>query len=288
MRAPELFLTATIVFVTLALLSLVELAVPLVRRTPAHPGRLATNLGLTGLTVTLNWALMSAAAIGALALARQTPGLMTRLGVPYAGQIVVGFVVIDFSFGYLAHRAMHWSPTLWRAHRIHHCDPFVDATTALRNHPIEGVWRSTCLLAPAWALGIPAEVVLLHRLLTVVNGSLEHANVRLWPPLERALSLFWVTPNMHKVHHSRERVETDSNYGNLLSIYDRMLRTFTPTDGAFTVVYGLDDVDPVRATSLRTLLAMPFRAAKSSAREPVVAPPLRGDRELRSPQGDAA
>jgi len=287
MKAPDLLTTATIVLVTLALLSLVELAAPMVERAPTHPGRRATNLRLTVLTVLFNWAIMSAAAVGALALSDLTPGPMTRVGLPYAAQIVIGFVIVDFSFGYLAHRAMHWSPVLWRAHRIHHSDPFVDATTTLRNHPLEGLWRSVCLLAPVWALGIPGETVVLHRLLTVFNGSLEHANVRLWPPLDRALSLVWVTPNMHKVHHSREQVETDSNYGNILSIYDRMLHTFTPTDAAFAVVYGLDEVDPVCATSLRTLLAMPFRATQSSDRESPVTSSASGRALPDAPGGPA-
>jgi sterol desaturase/sphingolipid hydroxylase (fatty acid hydroxylase superfamily) len=106
----------------------------------------------------------------------------------------------------------------------------------------------------------------IHRLLSAINGILEHANLRVWPPLDRALSWVWVTPHMHKVHHSRACVETDSNYGNILSIFDRVLRTFTVTDRAFAVRYGLDDVDPVRATSLTELLAMPF-AVRTSPRE---------------------
>lgn len=262
MSTPELLSTATIVLVTLALASLLELAVPLFSPL-ARRGRRTANLGLTVLTVVFNWVLTSAAALGALALALQTPGLLTRLGMPPTAQIVIGFLVIDFSFGYFAHRAMHRSPTLWRAHRVHHSDPFVDVTTTFRNHPIEGLWRMVCLLVPVWVLGIPAGAVVVQRLLTVFNGSLEHANLRLWQPLERILSPVWVTPNMHKVHHSRDQIESNSNYGNLLSLWDRMFRTFTPTDAAFTVVYGLDDIDPVRATSLPGLLAMPFRTIES-------------------------
>ena len=133
-------------------------------------------------------------------------------------------------------------PALWRVHRVHHSDPFVDATTALRNHPIEGLWRFLFLMIPTWILGVPAEAVALQRLLTVINGSFEHANIRLWQPLDRVLSFFWVTPNMHKVHHSRAHAETDSSYGNILSIYDRILGSFTPTERALSVTYGLDDV----------------------------------------------
>jgi sterol desaturase/sphingolipid hydroxylase (fatty acid hydroxylase superfamily) len=104
----------------------------------------------------------------------------------------------------------------------------------------------------------------IQRLLQATNGILEHSNVRLWRPLDRVLSLVWVTPNVHKIHHSRDVAETNSNYGNVLSIYDRLLGTFTPADRAFSVVYGLDDADPARLASLSGLLAMPFREGNST------------------------
>ena len=261
---PRDFLTTlAIVLPTLALASLIEIWLPRFQKPTAQRGRLATNFALTSVTLIWNALLAWAAAAAALALSLHGPGLMTRLGIPLALQIAGGFIALDFSFGYLAHRAMHAWPPLWRVHRIHHSDAFVDATTTFRNHPIEGLWRFLCLMAPVWLLGIPAEAIALQRLLTVLNGVLEHSNIRLPRAFDRASS-FWVTPDMHKVHHSRERRETDSNYGNILSLYDRFLRTFTPTERALTVRYGLDDVDPARAESLPTLLAMPFRNAESS------------------------
>ncbi len=265
MDSREFLTTATIVMAMLALATLTELALPLFARAPAQRGRRTANLTLTALALSLNWAFRGAAAVVALGLSLQGPGPMSRLGIPIAAQIIGGLLVLDFSFGYLAHRTMHMSPLLWRAHRVHHSDTFVDATTTFRNHPLEGLWRFLFLIIPVWVLGLPAEAVALQRLLTVINGSLEHANIRLWPPLERVLSWIWVTPNMHKVHHSRVCVETDSNYGNLLSIYDRILHTFTPTHRALGVVYGLDDVDADRARSLPALLSMPFRAHESVA-----------------------
>jgi len=83
----------------------------------------------------------------------------------------------------------------------------------------------------------------------------------LWAPLDRVLSLVWVTPNVHKIHHSREVSETNSNYANLLTIYDRVLGTYTPAERARSVVYGLDDAEPLAAGSYPTLLARPFRPA---------------------------
>src|SRR5207248_1062383 len=83
-----------------------------------------------------------------------------------------------------------------------------------------------------------------------------------WRPLDRALSLVWCTPNMHKIHHSRAPEQTDSNYGNIFALFDRGLRTFTPTDRALTVAYGLEDIDATRAKSLRALLRMPLGEAR--------------------------
>jgi sterol desaturase/sphingolipid hydroxylase (fatty acid hydroxylase superfamily) len=260
--------TVTIVLAIMAVIAVIELIQPLFSRPARHKGRTTTNLGLTALTLTLNWVLTSAAALLALALPLQGAGIMQRLGIPFAVQVVAGIVLLDFSFGYLSHLALHKVPILWRVHRVHHCDPFVDGTTTYRNHPIEGGWRFLSVILPVWVLGLPAEAVVIHRLLSAINGILEHANVRLWPPLDRALSLVWVTPQMHKVHHSCAAHETDSNYGNILSLYDRLLRTFTPTDRAFAVRYGLDDIDPHRAISLPALLAMPFQVEGSVAGNP--------------------
>jgi sterol desaturase/sphingolipid hydroxylase (fatty acid hydroxylase superfamily) len=268
MSTGEFVTSVSLILVVMALLAVAELALPMAARLPARRGRRTANVGLMILTLGLNWALTSAAAVLALALSLDGPGHMARLGVPMAVQIVVGVAVLDFGFGYLAHRTMHMTPTLWRAHRVHHSDPFVDVTTTYRTHPIEVVWRFLFVIVPVWVLGLPAAAVVLHRVLSAINGLLEHANIRLWQPLDRAVSLFWVTPHMHKIHHSRDAVETDSNYGNIFSLYDRILRTFTPTDRAFTVTYGLDDADPPRSTSLRGLLSMPFQAGEAQQSAP--------------------
>jgi sterol desaturase/sphingolipid hydroxylase (fatty acid hydroxylase superfamily) len=198
-------------------------------------------------------------AILALAVSLQPPALARGLGWPMPVQIVAGIVVLDFSAGYLAHRALHLFPTLWRFHRVHHSDEFVDLTTTYRTHPVETVWRFLFVIVPVWAIGIPALAVVIQRLVSATNGILEHANIRLWRPLDRALSLVWVTPNVHKIHHSRELAETNSNYGNVLTIYDRILGTFTSSDRAETVVYGLDEADPTRIGSFGGLLSMPFQ-----------------------------
>jgi len=257
MTVREFLTNLSIILSVMAAGTLLEVAVPMFAASPWNRGRRAANMGLTAVSFISNWLLASIAA--ALALTLRPAGLLA--GFPLWLNIVVGVVALDFSVGYLSHRAMHMWPVMWRFHQIHHSDPFVDVTTTYRTHPVETVWRFLFAVVPIWILGIPAAAVVVQRLLQATNGVLEHANVRLWAPLDRALSLLVVTPNVHKIHHSREVAEANSNYANLLTVYDRLLGTFTPAERAASVVYGLDDADPGVLGSFPGLLSMPFRPA---------------------------
>jgi sterol desaturase/sphingolipid hydroxylase (fatty acid hydroxylase superfamily) len=212
-------------------LSLVEAGVPLRTRPPFDARRTSTNIALTILLFSTN------AVLGLLVLPAYV-GLLPRLGLPPLAALVIGVVALDFCT-YAAHVAMHRVPLLWRFHRVHHRDAFIDVTTSFRFHPGEGIFRWLMTIVPAIALGVGPEALLVYRMLSAINGLLEHANVRVPTRVDAILSYVWVTPNMHKVHHSRERAETDTNFGNLLSVYDRVLRTFTPSARAPSVTYGL-------------------------------------------------
>ena len=107
-------------------------------------------------------------------------------------------------------------------------------------------------------LGVPILAIAAYRALSAVNAVFEHMNVRIPRRFDQAVSLVWVTPNMHKVHHSRRVAETDSNYGNLLSVFDRLFRTFVPSARAFDVRYGIDGFDGAEARSIAGLLKLPF------------------------------
>lgn len=266
MTPRELLVNLGMIAGLMALLAVVELAVPLFARDERAKGRAVANFGLTALTVALNWVLVSAAALAARIFSSHGGGLLAQCALPLPAMVAISVVLLDLCT-YLAHRSMHALPALWRVHSVHHSDPFLDVSTTLRQHPLEGLWRYAWIIAPVWLLGLPASGVLLYRLLSVLQAVLEHANIRVWAPLDRALSLLWVSPNMHKVHHSRVPAETDTNYGNLLAVFDRALRTFTPSERAFGVVYGLDDVAPARARSLPALLRLPF--ARPHARRPL-------------------
>ena len=251
--APRLL--AFIVFLCGAL-AVVELWIPLFASNDRR-GRTPANLGLTALTFLLNWVLDSTAAILALALSVEGKGLLRSFSISPAAWIAISVVVLDLT-AYTAHLSMHKAPLLWRVHRVHHSDAFVDVTTAFRQHPFEGVWRFLWTILPIWLLGLPAGGVLIYRILSAGNALLEHANIRLSQTLDRFLALAWVSPNMHKVHHSQAQQQTDSNYGNILSTFDRLFRTFRPTDEALLVTYGLDDIDPKDGKSFARLVSLPF------------------------------
>jgi sterol desaturase/sphingolipid hydroxylase (fatty acid hydroxylase superfamily) len=256
MTAREFVTNLTIILTVMAIGALLETLLPMFVASRSKQGRRKANLGLTALSFGSNWLLSSVAAAAALTM--RPAGLLKGLGWPIWAEIALGIVVLDFSVGYLSHRTMHMWPRMWRFHRIHHSDPFVDVTTTYRTHPVETVWRFLFGIVPIWLLGVSAQAVMIQRLLQASNGILEHANIRLWAPLDRVLSLFWVTPNVHKIHHSRQVSETNSNYANLLTLYDRLLGTYTPADRAVFVTYGLDDAEAMETASFEGLLTMPF------------------------------
>jgi len=260
MTAREFLTNVTIILTIMAIGGLVETAVPMFVARPWARGRRDANLGLTALSFVSNWLLASVAAAAALTL--RPAGILARLGWPAWLDVLVGIVVLDFSVGYLSHRTMHAWPAMWRFHRVHHSDAFVDVTTTYRTHPVETAWRFLFAIVPVWLLGIPAQAVVIQRLLQAANGVIEHGNIRVWPRLDRVLSLVWVTPNVHKIHHSRDVSETNSNYANLLTIYDRLLGTYTASARAGSVVYGLDDAGRMSTASFPGLVALPFHRSE--------------------------
>jgi len=171
---------------------------------------------------------------------------------------VIAVLALDFSF-YLAHVAMHELPAFWRFHRVHHSDPAVDVTTTLRQHPGEGVIRYVFLAAFAIALGTSPGAFAVYRLGSAFSGLLEHANIRVPRRLDRLLSLVFTFPNLHKIHHSRDARYTDTNYGNIVSLWDRLFFTFTPSRFGTKIFYGLDGFDDPAQQTTAGLLVLPFR-----------------------------
>jgi sterol desaturase/sphingolipid hydroxylase (fatty acid hydroxylase superfamily) len=242
----------------LALATVIETLAPARRQSRRLHGRLATNLSLLIITLTLGMLLNFTLALGAAYVGQSGLGFLQVFEFGVAASFAATFLALDGA-SYLVHRLMHQTPLLWRVHLVHHIDASVDATTAFRQHPIEGVLRFSFLAAAAWLLGAPPAAVAAYRLMGALNSILEHANIRLPQRLDWALAYFWVTPDMHKVHHSREQIETDSNYANLFSFFDRAFGTYTPSARGPSVEYGIRGYDEMDRQSLAAVLWMPFR-----------------------------
>jgi sterol desaturase/sphingolipid hydroxylase (fatty acid hydroxylase superfamily) len=241
----------------MAVIALVETVIPLHRRGPQHRAHLGPNLGLTFLTFATNMVLNAAVLALLVWLDREDAGVLRWLSIEGLAAAIIGVVALDLTW-YLLHRAMHRVPAFWRIHRVHHADPVIDVTTAIRQHPCESLLRYASIVACAGVLGVGVGAFAVYRVWSALNGLAEHANVRMPRWLDRTLALVVVSPDMHKVHHSRDVRETDTNYGNIFSVFDRVLGTFTPTERGPTVVCGLDGHDAPAQQTFTGLLTMPF------------------------------
>jgi len=172
--------------------------------------------------------------------------------------MALGIVALDL-FTYFAHVLMHKSWIGWQFHRVHHSDNEVNVTTAFRQHPGESVWRIFWQVLAVGILGIPLSVLFVYLTVSMLNAQLEHANIRINKPIDRVLRFCVVTANMHKTHHSRDQIETDSNYGNIFSIWDRVFRTYTPTIDFSHLRYGLNGFDEREKQTLMVLLTLFLR-----------------------------
>ena len=253
------------VLLALGLAVVIESIVPLRNQSAVLHGRLPTNVALLGITLSLGIALNFALAIGAEYIGQSGLGLLQIVGAGKLASFVVTILALDGAT-YLVHRLLHKAPLLWRVHLVHHSDAAVDATTAFRQHPIEGVVRFSFIAAVAWLLGAPPVAIATYRLLGSLNAVLEHANIRVPRWLDRMLVLVWVTPHMHKIHHSRARRETDSNYANLFSFFDRIFRTYTPSTRGTAIDYGIDGYDGPEHRTITALLWLPFAKQRRRAR----------------------
>lgn len=182
--------------------------------------------------------------------------------LPQAAGVVLGLLVLDVAI-YWQHRLLHMIPLLWRLHRVHHADTGFDTTTGVRFHPIEIVLSMAIKLGIIFLLGIPALAVLIFEILLSAGSLFTHANLYLPPGFEKRLRWLFVTPEMHRVHHSWHRDETDSNFGFHLSVWDRIFRSYRdqPRDGHTKMTIGLHEFRERKEQTLLALLLNPFRAS---------------------------
>ncbi|BBJ22133.1 sterol desaturase family protein [Candidatus Nitrotoga sp. AM1P] len=207
-------------------MTLWEFAAPRRRPTVSKLLRWANNLALVVLNSVLVRALFPAAAVGVAAFATQQGwGLLNYFAIPLWMAVLVSVVLLDFVI-YLQHVMFHAVPLLWRLHRVHHADLDIDVTTGIRFHPIEIMLSMLIKATVILVLGPPVVAVVLFEILLNATSLFNHGNVRMPPALDRLLRLLLVTPDMHRVHHSIEEDETNSNFAFNLSMWDRLFGTY--------------------------------------------------------------
>lgn len=270
---------AGVFYAAVILFALAELLIPARAGSRTLDRRWSTNIGLYLLNMLLHRFLgpVLAVVVGHAALAGET-GVLAWLAVPPLPAIVVGILVLDL-WKYLEHRLMHGVPLLWRLHLVHHSDTDVDFTTAERHHPLEVVIGTVGFVAVTVAFAIPPLAIALYALIATIVALFSHANIQVGRALDRPLSWVIVTPAVHNVHHSAERAETDSNFGLMMTLWDRLFGTYTadtPQSAAARQI-GLEYFRSDRDGWLDRVLLQPFRHA--SDRVDALPPrPRPGDR----------
>ena len=174
--------------------------------------------------------------------------------------LVLGVIVLDVAI-YAQHRAFHHSPLLWRLHRMHHSDTAIDASTGIRFHPLEILASMLIKIAIVVIFGIPALAVLIFEVLLSSSALFSHANLSLPSGLERMLRRVLVTPEMHRIHHSVLRHETDSNFGNFFSFWDRLFRSYraVPERDPASMPIGIEGFRSEPEQRVMALLVQPLR-----------------------------
>jgi sterol desaturase/sphingolipid hydroxylase (fatty acid hydroxylase superfamily) len=249
----------------LVAMALLEVAAPRRRRDIPRVIRWTNNLALVVVDTIVLRLTFPILAVGLAVMAEERGwGLFNAIEAPFWMAVIVSMLLLDLAI-YLQHVMFHAVPGLWRLHRMHHADLDFDATTGLRFHPVEILISMVIKLAVVAALGPPAIAVLLFEVILNATALFNHANIDLPRPLDRVLRWIVVTPDMHRVHHSTDPRETNSNYGFNLPWWDRLLGTYVPqpAKGHEGMEIGIEQFRTRRDLWLDRMLIQPLRGPAS-------------------------
>jgi sterol desaturase/sphingolipid hydroxylase (fatty acid hydroxylase superfamily) len=179
--------------------------------------------------------------------------------LPLWGQVIIGMLLMDLIGAYLVHWAQHKVKWMWRFHLIHHSDTHIDTTSANRHHPGESIFRLIFTLLAVFLTGAPIWLIFMYQTCSLLLSQFTHANIGLPKWLESIMGLVIITPDIHHVHHHYTLPYTDSNYGNIFSIWDRLFGTYMMLERD-KLVYGIDTyMDPAENEPIPPLLKIPFQ-----------------------------
>jgi sterol desaturase/sphingolipid hydroxylase (fatty acid hydroxylase superfamily) len=238
-------------WVLLAAFAGLEAFIPAFQGSPQREKRWSTNLGLGILNMMLEPLAPVSAVLGAQWAQEHGFGLLNIASSAPWVAVIVTFAVRDFA-GYLFHVVMHKTLMFWRLHRVHHFDTHLDVSTSLRSHPVEFAVIFFTMVPLAIAFGFDPWALAAYEIVLSIVNIYSHVNLRLPQRVDRLLRWIFVTPNMHCLHHSSFQPETDSNYGQVFSLWDRLFGTYSaaPRAGYDAMQIGLAEIRDERASDL--------------------------------------
>ena len=191
-------------------------------------------------------------------------GIFNQIKIPYFLKIIVGVFCIDF-LSYWFHRLYHTLPILWRLHRVHHSDTNMDSTTFFRFHPFDWFLDNTFVITAAFIFGLDLNIIVLNFILYLPLLLLHHSNFIFPNWVDNTFGKIFVVPNFHKVHHHQQQEFTDSNYGNIFILWDKLFGTYKYLP-VKEIKYGLEEFDEPNRQKFWFLLKSPFINIKPISR----------------------
>lgn len=239
---------------------LVERLMP-AKHTPLSLGRWCRSIGLWGYGILLSGIIpVISAPATALYADQNSFGLLNYAGAPLWLAIPLGLLILDFYY-YAYHFLQHRVTIFWRIHRAHHSDTEIDVSTSFRTHPIDVLLGIVALPIYIAVFGLPVTAVVCYILMIVVWNAVQHTNTRALDRWDDALSWLFVTPRMHRIHHSRLIEDSRHNLGLVFSLWDRLFGTYVPAKGYYVEEFGLDEGEFPKNETFSALLYSPFYTA---------------------------
>lgn len=243
-----------------ALLTIWEISSPKRELLQLRRFRWFSNIGLIVLSSVLIRFILPTAAVGvALHVEQEQLGFLNLYELPFIVQFIFAFILLDLAI-YFQHVMFHALPLFWRFHRVHHSDLDCDITTGLRFHPFEMIISIVFKFLIIASIGAPVLAVVLFEIILNAASMFTHSNIKIPSTIERMVRWFIVTPDMHRIHHSIEENETNSNFGFFISAWDRLLGTYihVPEKGHVNMQIGLQRFREPKWQNLRWLIYLPF------------------------------
>ena len=260
-EAPPISVRAGVLIGGLMFFWILEGIVPLFRFSYQKGKHAALNIVFTLIAMVIGFAMAFILLAAADFTQTRNFGLLQLVELPLWVEVIIGVMLLDLIGAYFVHFTEHKIKWMWKFHLIHHTDRNVDVTTGLRHHPGEIIFRISFTVLGVLVAGVPISVVMIYQTLSVLFTHLTHANLNIPDKVDHAFSWLFVSPNMHKVHHHYTQPLTDTNYGNIFSIWDRIFGTYVHVKDPKSIKYGIDThMAQEENENFGNLLAIPFQS----------------------------